>query len=164
MRRARTLLLLAALSACDADPGAPPSELGTFPYHPLVYTLDLAILAYQLHCQSLVWPIDPFYEERAATTRPELMASIRGWAERRGAKQVTGRAGLDAYRGPGVLAGLENNATHDPIVYDYSRLHPWSDALMNASGTWTEYLTPREITGRIRAVTQALSTAASRAR
>jgi len=147
----RRLLLIAMLFGCGAGE-APPQELGTFPYHPLVYTLDLSVLAYQLHCQSLVWPIDPFYEERAATTRPELMASIRAWAGRKGPAQVAARAGLTAYRGPGVLEGIEDNATHDPIIYDYSRLHPWSNALMNASGSWTEYQTPRAITGRIRDV------------
>jgi hypothetical protein len=147
-RRARALPLLALLFACSPDP-PPPQELGTFPYHPLVYTLDLAILAYQLHCQSLVWPIDPFYEERANTDRDAFMSNARDWAQRRGTTQTAGTPGLDAYRGPGSLEGLDNNAAHDPIIYDYSRLHPWSDAIMNASGTWTEYLTPRALTGRI---------------
>jgi hypothetical protein len=27
-----------------------------FPYNPLVYHMDLSILAYQLYAQSLVWP------------------------------------------------------------------------------------------------------------
>jgi hypothetical protein len=150
-RRIRALPLIVLLSACGVDP-PPPQQNGTFPYHPLVYTLDLAILAYQLHCQSLVWPIDPFYEERADTDRDAFMTLARAWAQRRGATQIAEHAGLAAYRGPGTLEGLDDNPTHDPIIYDYSRIHPWSDAIMNASGTWTEYLTPRELTGRIRDV------------
>ena len=38
-------------------------SLESFPYHPLVYHLDLSILAYQLYGQTLVWPFDPYYEE-----------------------------------------------------------------------------------------------------
>jgi hypothetical protein len=148
-------LLLASLSACeiDTDP-LPPAELGTFPYHPVVFELDLAILAYQLHGQSMVWPIDPYYEEHAGggTSRETMMALVREWAARRGPAQVTAMAGLDAYRGPGVLAGLDDNPTHDPIVYDYARIHPWSHTITNNDGQWTEYLTPDAITGRIRDV------------
>lgn len=68
MRRAWIAAALAAasLGACTIDEGPPPPvDLGTFPYHPLVFELDLAILAYQLHGQSLVWPIDPYCEEHA---------------------------------------------------------------------------------------------------
>jgi hypothetical protein len=148
-------LLVASLAGCeiDAEP-LPPAELGTFPYNPLVYELDLAILAYQLHGQSMVWPIDPFYEEHAGggTSRDTMMALVRGWAARRGEAQVAAMAGLDAYRGPGVLAGLDDNAAHDPIVYDYARIHPWSSTVTNNDGRWTEYLTPGAITGRIRDV------------
>jgi hypothetical protein len=148
---ASALVLLIWLCGCGVDP-APPYTLGTFPYHPLVFNLDLAILAYQLHCQSLVWPMDPFYEERADTDRSELMTSIRAWAVKRGSAQAQAQAGLDAYRGPGSLSHLDDNPTHDPIIYDYARIHPWSDAVMNAAGTWTEYLTPHVVTRRIRDV------------
>jgi len=120
-----------------------------------VYELDLAILAYQLHGQSLVWPIDPYFEEHAGgrgTSRDTMLALVRDWAQRRGPTQVAALAGLDAYRGPGVLAGLADNAAHDPIVYDYARIHPWSPAITNNDGRWTEYLTPDAITRRIRDV------------
>lgn len=151
-----TMLLAGALAACELDTERPPpAELGTFPYHPLVYQLDLSILAYQLHGQSLVWPIDPYYEEHdggRGTSRDTLMALIRGWAQRRGAAQVAARAGLDAYRGPGALAGLADNPTLDPIIYDYARIHPASDTITNLLDEWTEYLTPAAITRRIRDV------------
>lgn len=154
MRFAPALVVL--LAACELDTGPPPPvELGTFPYHPLVYQLDLSILAYQLHGQSLVWPIDPYYEEHAGgrgTSRATLMELVRGWARRRGAAQVAAMAGLDAYRGPGSLVGIDDHSDHDPIVYDYARIHPWSDTIGNLDGQWTEYLTPRAITGRIRDV------------
>lgn len=157
MMRTRTgaaLIAVVSLSACQIEgTPLPEAEHGTFPYHPLVYELDLAILAYQLHGQSLVWPIDPYYEEHAGdrgTPRETMLELVRAWAATRGEAQV--RDGAGPYRGPGVLAGLANNPTHDPIIYDYSRLHPWSGAIVNLEDQWTEYLTPRAITGRIRDV------------
>ena len=149
------MLAFALVSACTIDEPKPTYDLGTFPYHPLVYELDLAILAYQLHAQSMVWPIDPYYEEHAdtlGTPWPTMMALVRAWAENGGAEQVAALAGLDAYRRPGVLAGLPDNPTHDPIIYDYARIHPWSGAVTNNQDLWTEYFTPDAITRRIRDV------------
>ena len=154
--RAARVASLAVLAACTIDTGPPPPvDLGTFPYHPLVYELDLAVLAYQIHGQTMVWPIDPFYEEQAGsagTPRDTFMALVRAWAARRGPAQVAALAGLDAYRGPGVLAGLPDNPLHDPVLYDYSRIHPWSHTITNNDDQWTEYMTPDAIVRRIRDV------------
>ncbi|MGK0263814.1 MAG: hypothetical protein ACI8UD_002467 [Planctomycetota bacterium] len=147
------LLVISLLAACSPSSGngdTPPAqvELGTLPYHPLVYHLDLSILAYQLHGQSLVWPFDAFYEERAepfGSTRDDFMDNVRAWALTQPNSSV-----LDSYRGPGI--GLDQNASHDPVLYNYSRIHPWSSNVMNADSEWTEYLTPREITARINQV------------
>ena len=151
-----TSALALALSACTIDePPPPPVDLGTFPYHPLVFELDLAILAYQLHAQSMVWPIDPFYEEHAdstGTSRDTMMALVHAWANARGPAQIAAVTGLDGYRGPGVLAGLPDNPLHDPIIYDYARVHPWSHAITNNDDQWTEYLTPDPLVRRIRDV------------
>jgi hypothetical protein len=155
-------LLVAAVSACSApDQGAvnktnaaSANFVGDFPYHPLVYHLDLSILAYQLHAQSLVWPFDPYYEELdiGARKRNTMIAKVRRWASSQGATQVAKPNGLRSYRGPGSLNGFADNASHDPILYDYSLIHPWSNTLTNAAGTWTEYLTPKIITGKINSV------------
>ena len=140
----------ACASACRIDEPTPTYDLGTFPYHPLVYELDLAILAYQVHAQSMTWPIDPFYEEHAVTLgtpRDTMIGLVRAWAQQHA--QVDA---LDAYRGPGVLAALPDNPAHDPIIYDYARIHPWSHTVSNNEDQWTEYLTPDTITRRIRDV------------
>ena len=153
--------LTLTLSACSpgvrGGPTPPlyrnePQALGGFPYHPLVYHLDLSVLAYQLYSQTLVWPFDPYYEKttRSRGSRTEFMAKVRAWAEKRGPEQVNESAtGLDAYRGPGVLGGFDNNARHDPILYHYGRLHPWSDTITNAVGRWALYMTPKKITRRV---------------
>ena len=122
-------------------------SIGSFPYHPLVYHLDLSILAYQLYGQSLLWPFDPYYEE--SDDRVALKAKARTWARMRGAVQVRDGAGLEGYRGPGVLGGFPDNPVHDPILYSYARICPWSPCITNAEGVWTEYLTPAVITDRI---------------
>ena len=125
-------------------------SLGTLPYHPLVYHLDLSILTYQLYSQSLVWPFDPYYED--LDERDAFMDDVRAWAAATGEDQVRSDAGLDAYRGPGALSGFADNPSHDPIIYQYSRLHPWSTSITNPAGRWVEYKTPTQITDQIRDV------------
>lgn len=129
-------------------------ELGGPPYHPLVYNLDLAILAYQLYGQSLVWPFDPYYEEFSGSrgARADFMSKVRAWSIEAGVEQVARRGGIQDFRGPGVLNGFEDNALHDPIIYRYGQLHPWRNTITNPGGPWVEYQTPRAITRKIREV------------
>ena len=126
----------------------------TFPYHPFVYHLDLSILAYHLYGQTLVWQFDPYYEEHATKDgdRDGMMRNVHKWSVQKGQQQAIATSTLASYRGPGSLIGLPNNLSHDPIIYDYSRMYPWSDTITNAAGTWTEYLTPKLITRKIRDV------------
>lgn len=157
-RASIAVALVAAATACDvpyidtseeAAEAVRAQELGALPYHPIAYHLDLSIFAYQLYGQTLVWPFDPYYEE-AGEARPALMARVREWAARTGEAQRAAGGSAEDLRGPGLLAGFEDNPAHDPIVYQYSRIHPWSDAVTFPSGgRWTEYLTPRAITERI---------------
>ena len=129
-------------------------DLSNFPYHPLVYHLDLSILAYQLYGQSLVWPFDPYYEEANSKRgrRSVLMRKVRSWAYIKGAAQVKMDPGIRAYRGPGILNGFKDNPRHDPIIYRYDRIYPWSSNISNPYNSWTEYLVPNEITNRIKDV------------
>lgn len=80
-----------------------------------------------------------------------MIAKLQAWAAQTG-KQQAQTTQLDAYRGPGSLNGFPNNASHDPIIYNYNLIDPWNNAIMNAAGTWTEYLTPRTITAPIKQV------------
>lgn len=151
------ILVLFVLSGCAKQwyPTASVTEireqdLGEFPYHPIVYHLDLSILAYQLYGQSLVWPFDPYYEEAASKKdRIALMGKVQAWAAERGEQQLASDPGLSAYRGPGVLNGFADNPSHDPILYRYDRLYPWSANITKPLNSWTEYLVPAEITSSI---------------
>lgn len=151
-------LVLAAVPACTVDldrseeaaAAVRRQEIGDLPYHPLVYHLDLSIFAYQLYSQSLVWPFDPYYEELAlgVDRRDAFMGIVRDWARDVGRDQ-TDSPSDDALRGPGALSGFPDNPTHDPILYQYSRLHPWSPSITNDIGKWIEYRTPAAVTDPI---------------
>jgi hypothetical protein len=129
-------------------------NLGALPYHPFVYHLDLSILAYQIYGQSLVWPFDPYYEEVAGKKRDRelLMDKIHSWAEAKGLEQANNSMESSAFRGPGILSGFDNNLNHDPIIYRYDAIYPWSSNISNPLDSWTEYLVPKEITERIKDV------------
>tara|TARA_R110002033_G_scaffold48501_1_gene94764 strand:- start:2940 stop:4625 length:1686 start_codon:yes stop_codon:yes gene_type:complete len=126
-------------------------NLENFPYHPLVYHLDLSILAYRLYGQTLVCPFDPYYEEanNGKKNRVQFMEKVRSWATIKGAEQVKSEIGLSSYRGPGILNGFDDNRRHDPIIYRYDGIYPWSSNISNPLNSWTEYLVPKEITARI---------------
>lgn len=138
-------------STPECTPTSSAAEIGSFPYDPLVYHLDLSILSYQLYSQSLIWPVDPYYEERAE--RDEFMERVRTWMnDIEGPARSSSPGGLGDLRGPGVLSGFPDNSSHDPILYDYSQLHPWTSNVVNVEERWTEYDTPDQITGRVRDV------------
>lgn len=153
--------LLPALAGCVTNTQLPDQgalvrqqDLAGLPYHPLVHHLDLSLLAYDLYGQTLVWPFDPYYEEsdNKDGARTRFMEKVRVWAKAKGAEQIKAGPKLGGYRGPGALGGFDDNERHDPMVYRYDRLYPWSRTITNVDGQWTEYLTPKEITGQIRNV------------
>jgi hypothetical protein len=142
--------LAGELPPAKPAPGAHPG----FPFHPLVFHIDLSILAYQLYGQTLVWPFDPYYEElnSGAGDRAAFMKKVWAWARETGAVQQGRRSVLNDYRGPGVLGGFAANERHDPIVYRYGLVDPWSPCINNLGKRWVVYETPTRITERIRDV------------
>ena len=93
--------------------------------------LDLCLLAYQVHNQSLLWPVDPFYEEwaRPGSSRRDNMLAL---AHRYAAAQPS-------LSGPGATRGWPTNTALDPILFDYRQIEPWRGALVN-TGTSHRYL------------------------
>ncbi len=129
-------------------------DLAGFPYSPLVYHLDLSVLAYALYSQTLVWPHDPHYEEFAGKVgdRSRMIDRVRAWARTTGDQQVQAQPKLGGYRGPGILAGFADNPRSDPIIHRYDQIYPWRPTISNPSGRWTEHTPPDEITDPIRHV------------
>lgn len=131
-----------------------PHDNQDFPYNPIVFHLDLSILAYQFYAQSLVWPFDPYYEDQNNWDwdRSKMLDKVRTWTVKTGSAQNGQGHNLANYRGPGVLGGFENNLTHDPIIYRYNQLNPWDNTITRANGAWSESRTPDEISDSVREI------------
>ncbi len=111
------------------------------PIHDDVFAFDLCGLAYQLYNQSLIWPLDPFYEEWArpgASRRDNVMASVHDAVKN-----------TPWLRGPGATRGWETNRDLDPILADYRRIDPTRPVLTN-DGTTHRWLAAHDsITDRL---------------
>ena len=81
----------------------------------VVYLLDLCILSYHLHSQTLIWPMDPYYEQvkkKLGSRRNNFMSLIR---------QTFDFQTKPGYHGPGSSQGDDNsgwrtNPHLDPII------------------------------------------------
>lgn len=99
----------------------------------LIYHLDLCILSYQLYTQTLVWPMDPYYEQmdKKDERRENFMDAVRQSAP--------------------DPDGLPRCPDHlDPIRYRYKQINPHRPCFaLPETGEWILYNTPAEITRRI---------------
>ena len=117
-------------------------------YHQLIYLLDLCTYCYQLHNQTLIWPMDPYYDQ---------LSGIKG--RRNGfMDEVHRRASSGHYvglRGPDVLTDSQTHQTNqdlDPILSDYRNINPWKPSVVRPNREtegWILYNTPNQITDRI---------------
>src|SRR5271166_754922 len=112
-----------------------------------VYLLDLCTFSYQLHSQTLIWPMDPYYEQWSESSsrsrRERFMQQVHS---------VSTPANYPNYRGPAKLMGKPSNTNLDPIISDYSQINPWRPSVVRANKEeegWILYNTSKEITDRI---------------
>jgi hypothetical protein len=115
-------------------------------YQQNLLLLDLCILSYQLHSQTLVWPIDPYYEQwRQRDGRNAFMLKVHEKAEANLLEKH--------FSGPGELCKpikRQTNKRLDPILCDYSKVFPWKPSVTRSkAGKWILYNTPQNITDRI---------------
>lgn len=107
-------------------------------YHELVFHLDLCMLSYHLHAQTLVWPLDPYMEQVATSTterRENFMAEVH--------EEFTGKP---AYHGPGKTQGWPSNVLLDPLISRYDRLYPWRPVFVGPGRRdWLWHNTPKAI-------------------
>ena len=99
------------------------------PYEELLYHLDLSILAYHFYHQTLIWPMDPYYDQmsRKGTSRRDLFMEQVKNAPTLQPPLLHGNQG---YRGPGNHQGWRMNTTLDPIITRYDRVNPWKPSLV----------------------------------
>ncbi len=101
-----------------------PTPLINGMYNELLYHVDLCILAYHLYHQTLIWPMDPFYEHQAhkfTNRRTNFMNTMRSGPGTLGTPVPT------TYKGPANFLNSRwaTNTTLDPVITDYTRLNPW---------------------------------------
>ena len=158
-------LLLAGLGAAGVSgwglESQAASQLGTmaYPYHPLIFHLDLSILTYHLYGQSLVWPFDPYYETardrprrpEGASDRAKLMAQVHADMRWKRGTDWPGK-GLHKVRGPQLEIPHSQRISHDPILYRYSQINPRRSCLNRPEHAWLLYESCPLITDPIRDV------------
>jgi len=133
-------------------------------YHELIYLLDLCIYSYQLHAQTLIWPMDPYYEEWAEhdmgeTSKQKLVRRQFFIDELRDIYKNRRVKNINSFSGPGEFGisanGWINNDKLDPILADYTCLNPWLPGFTRPSrdiDQWIIYNTPIEIRSKIKAL------------
>jgi hypothetical protein len=133
-------------------------------YYDEIYLLDLCILAYQLHAQTLIWPMDPYYEQMVPEKSESHLRNRRTKFKRALSEYLKlSRRNDDPERstvisklhGPGICQDVKSsgwgseNATLDPILANYQRIFPWAPSFTRPNAArepWIEYNTPKVIT------------------
>jgi len=128
-----------------------------------VYLLDLCIFSYHLHSQTLIWPMDPYYEQMRETGGKPLVDKVKRRVRFMSPVHAHQwlppgqQPGPTAYHGPSsCMNWLNTNNQHlDPIVSRYDRLYPWRPGFTRPTREkeeWLIYNTPVEVTDRINRV------------
>lgn len=109
-------------------------------YNKLLYHLDLCILSYHLYHQSLIWPWDPYYENRGLLDhRDSFMGLVNAYS-----------SGKTTVHGPGTCQNWPSNTKLDPILTDYTQLSPWKYGFVHPEyNEWLLSLPPSFITSKI---------------
>lgn len=125
-------------------------------YDELVYLLDLCILSYHLHSQTLIWPMDPYYEQMGEPLLPKAKRTRRKKFMTEVHAYFTGNS---RFHGPGscqaASADWATNPLLDPIISMYYRIYPWRPSFTRPNREnepWIVYNPPQVITDRINVV------------
>lgn len=112
---------------------------------------DLCILAYQTYHQSVIWPLDPWYEvlARGATERRAyFMRRVHAFA-----RTLPSRTDTTLYAGPGCVGGLGGQNTElDPILTSFGQIRPRDPALTGDGAVFIALKAPSYVTDPIRRV------------
>src|SRR5271166_1883349 len=119
-------------------------------YDELVHLLDLCTFAYQLHSQTLIWPMDPYYEQWSSELLTRLQFSSRKDFMRQVHRVATlNNPDFSGMRGPATLSGAaQSNLGLDPVISDYKLINPWLPGVTRQNKEqegWTLYNTPQAI-------------------
>jgi len=136
-------------------------------YEENVYLLDLCILSYHLHAQTLIWPFDPYYEQMIVKKIGNKEVTGKESRERRKQFMAQVHAATDEsaqlqeeLHGPGSCqgkstSGWEPNDLLEPVIANYKQIYPWRPAFTRPTREdeeWIVYNTPHAITDPINEV------------
>ena len=113
-------------------------------YDDRLYHIDLCILSYHLYHQSLIWPLDPYYEKqdtsKRTARRKDFMSKVIGVLDDASVVPANVKQNL---HGPAQFQtppkSTETNL--DPIVTDYSQVDPWTASFVQPEKEW-EFIKP----------------------
>jgi len=109
---------------------------------------DLSILSYHLYHQSVVWPLDPWYDvmTRSLSDRRTLfMSSVHDWCD--------SMDPAEGFRGPSNAAfNNASNRSLDPVITRYDQLNPRLPAFTGTADGYVSMQTPTYITDSIKTV------------
>lgn len=122
-------------------------------YDSRLYHLDLCILSYHLYHQSLIWPMDPYYE-CLATKDPTSQGRRNNFMSKTVETLSRNNGSYNGpFRGPGTWSGKSTNTNLDPIITDYTRVNPWIPSFIQSETNTWDYLSPSSfITEKIKEI------------
>ena len=129
------------------------------PVPEVLLNCDLSILAYQLYHQSVIWPLDPWYEvlARGATDRrANFMKQVHAYAQ-----TLPARSDKSLYAGPASVGGIgKSSATHDPVLSNYSQIRPRDPAFSGDGAVFIAIQAPSYLVDPIKVVSVSRHTGA----
>lgn len=102
------------------------------------------MLAYHVYNQSLIWPLDPWYEAWSrigSSRRDNTLAHAHELA-----------AGQSHLRGPGSTRGWPSTPGLDPVIADYRQVRPWAGCVMNDGVDHRYFSAHDEIVGAVASI------------
>ncbi len=117
-----------------------------FPFLDCLTQIELCIMSYHLFAQSVLWPLDPWYETCGSKeARTRRMAAVRAL--------LANSCWVEGVRGPGLACGFRDDEGRlDPILCRYKgRLKPWTRGLQFDGGKYILFEPNRPISRQIAA-------------
>lgn len=125
-----------------------------------LFHLDLCVLAYQLYHQSVIWPLDPWYEslwlnDLTAHRRSLFMKQVRG-TEKSSKKYWNDKSYDGDWRLYGGPAGIRHLGTTDraldPIITNYGQIDPHHPGWSRDADKFVAMKAPGYVTDPIKVV------------
>lgn len=120
-----------------------------YPYHPLLFHIDLANMAYYIYGQTLAFPFDPYVAK--ATKKAHMVVEMNEFVTEVASQNALLKP-TKSYRGPGALGGFHTNHNHVPLIFRYANIDVSKPNLYMPSSSVLVQRPPNEISDNIKQV------------